>query len=91
VVLEPYHSSKALDHLLVPSYHTIILMPARLSKRQQRELEELTHTNEIEQAGISSRDEDMQFASVSTQSAFAAVSQDALLKIVQRFTTDKSF
>jgi hypothetical protein len=68
-------------------------MPARLSKRQQRELEELTHVDEIEQAGKSSGDEDIQFASVSVpvQSAFAAVSQDALLEAAERLTTGKSF
>jgi len=32
-------------------------MPARLSKRQQRELEELTHADEVEKAGNLSRDE----------------------------------
>ncbi|KAI0002896.1 transcriptional repressor TCF25-domain-containing protein [Russula compacta] len=48
-------------------------MPARLSKRQQRELEELTHADEIEQAGKSSADEDVPFASASAQSAFAAL------------------
>jgi hypothetical protein len=60
-----------------------ILMPARLSKRQQRELEELTHADEIEQVGQSSHDEDVQFASTSTQSAFAAVSHGSLLKIAE--------
>ncbi|KAH9999532.1 transcriptional repressor TCF25-domain-containing protein [Russula vinacea] len=47
-------------------------MPARLSKRQQRELEELTHADEIEQAGKSSEDED-EGLSVTAQSAFAAL------------------
>ena len=58
-------------------------MPARLSKRQQRELEELTHADEIDQAGQSSQDEDGQFASTSTQSAFAAVSQHPRLEITE--------
>jgi acyl dehydratase len=58
-------------------------MPARLSKRQQRELEELTHADETEQVGQSSQDEDMRFASTSTQSAFAAVSQDPLRQIAK--------
>ena len=66
-------------------------MPARLSKRQQRELEELSHADEIEQVGGLSRDEDMPLASASTQSAFAAVSRDALIEITERFTSDKSF
>jgi len=66
-------------------------MPARLSKRQQRELEELTHVDEIGQAGESSGDEDARFASVPAQSAFAAVSQRALLEIAERFTLDRSF
>jgi hypothetical protein len=56
-------------------------MPARLSKRQQRELQELTHADEIELARESSDDEDVRFASTVThaQSAFAAVSRDTLL------------
>ena len=66
-------------------------MPARLSKRQQRELEELTHADEIVQAGQSSQDEDAQFASTSTQSAFAAVSQDPLLEIAEWFPINESF
>jgi len=66
-------------------------MPSRLSKRQRRELEELTHVDEIEQAGQSSQDEDVRFASTSAQSAFAAVSQDPLLEISDRFTIDESF
>lgn len=66
-------------------------MPARLSKRQQRELEELSHPDEIEQVGKSSRDEDTLFVSASAQSAFAAVSWDALLEITERFTSDESF
>jgi len=49
-------------------------MPARLSKRQKRELEELTHAGEVEQAGRSSGDEQVQSAPVPAQSAFAAVS-----------------
>jgi hypothetical protein len=65
-------------------------MPARLSKRQQRELEELTHADEIEQAGKSSEDEDVGL-SVTAQSAFAAVSQDDLLEIAERLTVDQSF
>lgn len=48
-------------------------MPARLSKRQQRELQELTHTDEIEQARESSDDEDVRFGSTHAQSAFAAL------------------
>jgi hypothetical protein len=66
-------------------------MPARLSKRQQRELEELSHADEIEQVGRLSRDEDIPLASASAPSAFAAVSQDALIEITERFTSDKSF
>jgi hypothetical protein len=64
-------------------------MPARLSKRQQRELEELTHADEIEQAGESSEGEDVPPAPA--QSAFAAVSQDALLEIAERLMIDQSF
>lgn len=60
-------------------------MPARLSKRQQRELKELSQADEIYQVGSSSGDEDMPFASASAQSAFAAVSWDALLEITERF------
>jgi hypothetical protein len=64
----------------------------RLSKRQQRELEELTHADEIVQAGDSSGDEDVQIISVPAQSAFAAVSHDALLEIAELLTTiDESF
>lgn len=63
----------------------------RLSKRQQRELEELTHADEIDQ-GKSSGDEDVRIISVPAQSAFAAVSHDALLEIAERLTTiDQSF
>ncbi|KAF8271682.1 transcriptional repressor TCF25-domain-containing protein [Lactarius quietus] len=47
-------------------------MLARLSKRQQRELQELAHANEIEQARESS-DDDVRFASTHGQSAFAAL------------------
>ncbi|KAF8505409.1 DUF654-domain-containing protein [Russula emetica] len=47
-------------------------MPARLSKRQQRELEELTHADEVEKAGNLSRDE-ARFISAPAQSAFAAL------------------
>ena len=65
-------------------------MPARLSKRQQRELEELSHADETKQVGKSSEDEDMPFASASAQSAFVAVSRDARLEIAERFTSDKS-
>ena len=54
-------------------------MPARLSKRQQRELQELTHPDEIELGGESSSDEDVRFASTHGQSAFAAVSRDTLI------------
>jgi hypothetical protein len=62
-------------------------MPARLSKRQQRELEELTHADEIEQSGKSSEDEDERLSvPAQTQSAFAAVSQDDLLEIAERLT-----
>jgi len=66
-------------------------MPARLSKRQQRELEELTHADEVEQAGKSSGDEDARLVSVPAQSAFAAVSHDALLEIAEQLTIDQSF
>jgi hypothetical protein len=66
-------------------------MPARLSKRQQRELEELTHADEVEEAGKSSGDEEARFISASAQSAFAAVSHDALLEIAERLTIDQSF
>jgi hypothetical protein len=66
-------------------------MPARLSKRQQRELEELTHADEVEKTGKSSGDEDVRLVSVPAQSAFAAVSQDALLEIAERLTVDQSF
>jgi hypothetical protein len=68
-------------------------MPARLSKRQQRELEELTHADEVEKAGKSSGDEEARFISApaQTQSAFAAVSHDALLEIAERLTIDQSF
>jgi hypothetical protein len=66
-------------------------MPARLSKRQQRELEELTHADDIEQMGKVSEDEDVRPISVPAQSAFAAVSQDALLEIAERLTTNQSF
>ncbi|KAH9978158.1 transcriptional repressor TCF25-domain-containing protein [Lactifluus volemus] len=48
-------------------------MPTRLSKRQQRELEQLTHPDEIEQAIESSGEEDVSFASPLGQSAFAAL------------------
>ncbi|KAH9180075.1 DUF654-domain-containing protein [Lactarius sanguifluus] len=48
-------------------------MPTRLSKRQQRELQELTHVDEIVQTRESSDDEDMRFASTHGQSAFAAL------------------
>jgi hypothetical protein len=50
-------------------------MPARLSKRQQRELEQLTHADEIDQVAESSGEEGVPFASPLGQSAFAAVSQ----------------
>ncbi len=53
-------------------------MPSRLSKRQQRELQELTHPDEIVQERESSDDEDVRFVSTTSQSAFAAVSRDAL-------------
>jgi hypothetical protein len=65
-------------------------MPARLSKRQQRELEELTHADEVEKGGKSSGDE-ARFISAPAQSAFAAVSHDALLEIAERLTIDQSF
>jgi hypothetical protein len=52
-------------------------MPARLSKRQQRELEELTHADEVEKGGESSGDEEARFISAPAHSAFAAVSHDA--------------
>jgi hypothetical protein len=52
-------------------------MPARLSKRQQRELEELTHADETVQAIESSGEEGVPFTSPPGQSAFAAVSRDA--------------
>ncbi|KAH8999479.1 DUF654-domain-containing protein [Lactarius akahatsu] len=48
-------------------------MPTRLSKRQQRELQELTHVDEIVQTRESSDDEDVRFASTQGQSAFAAL------------------
>ncbi|KAI9512764.1 transcriptional repressor TCF25-domain-containing protein [Russula earlei] len=48
-------------------------MPARLSKRQQRELEELTHVDEIEKADKYFGGEEARFASVRNQSAFAAL------------------
>lgn len=48
-------------------------MPTRLSKRQQRELQELTHVDEIVQTRESSDDEDVRFASTHGQSAFAAL------------------
>ena len=54
-------------------------MPTRLSKRQQRELQELTHADEIVQARESSDDEEVRFASTHGQSAFAAVSRDTLI------------
>lgn len=54
-------------------------MPARLSKRQQRELQELTHPDEIEHARESSDDGDVRFGSTHAQSAFAAVSRDVLI------------
>jgi hypothetical protein len=67
-------------------------MPARLSKRQKRELEELTHADEIEQAAKSSGDEDGRIiSSAPAQSAFAAVSHDALREIAERLTIDHSF
>ena len=66
-------------------------MPARLSKRQQRELEEFSRADEIEQVGRLSRDEDIPLASASALSAFAAVSWDALTEITERFTSNKSF
>jgi hypothetical protein len=66
-------------------------MPARLSKRQQRELEELTHADEVEKAGKSSGDEEARSISAPAQSAFAAVSHDALLEIAERLTIDQSF
>jgi hypothetical protein len=65
-------------------------MPARLSKRQQRELEEFTHADEIEQTGKSSGDEDVRLTSVPAQT-FAAVSQDTLLEIAERLTLIKAF
>jgi hypothetical protein len=65
-------------------------MPARLSKRQQRELEELTHADEVEQGGRSSGNEDVRL-SAPAQSAFAAVSQDALREIAEQLTIDQSF
>ena len=54
-------------------------MPARLSKRQQRELQELTHSDEIEQTRESPDDEDVRFASTYAQSAFTVVSRDILI------------
>lgn len=48
-------------------------MPSRLSKRQQRELQELTHADEIVQARESSDDEDVRFASTYGQSTFATL------------------
>ncbi|KAI9448396.1 DUF654-domain-containing protein [Lactarius indigo] len=48
-------------------------MPTRLSKRQQRELQELTHADEIVQTRESSDDENVRFASTHGQSAFAAL------------------
>jgi hypothetical protein len=57
-------------------------MPARLSKRQQRELQELTHADEIEQGVETSDDEDVRFASTHGQSAFAAVSRDTLICVL---------
>jgi hypothetical protein len=66
-------------------------MPARLSKRQQRELEELTHADEVEKAGKSSGDEEARFISAPAQSAFAAVSHGALIGVVERLTIDQSF
>lgn len=66
-------------------------MPARLSKRQQRELEELTHPDEIEIAGKSSGDDEARFIPPSAQSPFAAVSHDALLEIARPLTIDQSF
>lgn len=66
-------------------------MPARLSKRQQRELEELTHVDEVENTGKSSGDENAHFISAPAQSAFAAVSHDALLEIAKQLTVDQSF
>ena len=64
-------------------------MRARLSKRQQRELEELSHADEVEEVGKSSGDEEARF--ISAQSAFAAVSHDALFEIAERLTNDESF
>jgi hypothetical protein len=52
-------------------------MPARLSKRQQRELEELTHADEIDQVRESSGEEDGSFTNAPGPSVFAAVGQDA--------------
>jgi hypothetical protein len=54
-------------------------MPARLSKRQQRELQELTHSDEIAQTRESPDDEDVRFASIHAQSAFTVVSRDSLI------------
>ncbi|KAI0301899.1 transcriptional repressor TCF25-domain-containing protein [Multifurca ochricompacta] len=50
-----------------------VSMPARLSKRQQRELEELTHADEIVRAKESSGDEDVRFTSAPGRSTFAAL------------------
>ena len=66
-------------------------MPARLSKRQQRELEELTHADEVEIAGNSSGDEESRFISAPAHSAFAAVSHNALFEIAEQLTIDRSF
>lgn len=65
-------------------------MPARLSKRQQRELQELTHTDEIVQARESSDDEDVRFASTPGQSAFAAVSRDILMCSLNELRVSKA-
>ncbi|KAI0269358.1 transcriptional repressor TCF25-domain-containing protein [Gloeopeniophorella convolvens] len=48
-------------------------MPARLSKRQQRELEELTHAGELAQTKDSSEDEEEISSVAATRSAFAAL------------------
>lgn len=59
-------------------------MPARLSKRQQRELQELTHADEIEQTRESTDDEDVRLTSAQSThgpSAFAIVSRNILIYI----------
>jgi hypothetical protein len=68
-------------------------MPARLSKRQQRELEELTHADEIDQVVESSEEEGVPLASPLGQSAFAAVSQGYYYLFVnaKRISGDQSF